>query len=142
MKVNTARFGEIPIEEANIIRFEPGLLAFEHLNRYILLDIDENPAFKCLQSIDDLTATFLLVDPFKIKKDYYIELSDEMVEQLEISAPEDVLVYTIVSVPKSGFKNATTNLIGPLIINWSRKKAKQIIIERESTMIKYPLINV
>lgn len=139
MKIKTPRFGQIAIQEASIINFEPGIMAFEHLNRFILLDIGENPNFKWLQSIDDLEVTFLLVDPFRIKNDYYIELSDEMVQKLDISIPQDVLVYTIVTVPESGLKNATTNLVGPLIINWTMKKAKQIIFENENSMIKYPL---
>lgn len=140
MNVKTARLGEIVIEEANIIRFDPGMLAFEHLTRYVLLDIAKNPDFKWLQSVDDPGVTFLLVDPFTIKKGYCVELNDDVVEKMDISAPEDVLVYTIVTVPKSGFKDATTNLVGPLIINWTKKKGKQIIFERDNNAIKYPLL--
>ena len=60
---------------------------------------------------------------------------------MEISIPEDVLVYTIVNVPKSGFQDATTNLVGPLIINWTKKQGRQIIFEKDNSSIKYPLLS-
>jgi len=141
MIIKTARFGELDVGEQDIVEFNPGLLGFETLTRYILMDIAEIPDFKWLQSIDEPNLAFLLVDPFTIKKSYCVELSDDVVNKLEIKEPEQVLVYTIVTVPKSGFKNATTNLVGPLIINWLRKKGKQIIFERDSNSIRYPLIS-
>ncbi|MDK2836210.1 MAG: FliW protein, partial [Thermosediminibacterales bacterium] len=49
------------------------------------------------------------------------------------------LVYTIVTVPQTGFRNATTNLIGPLVINIKKRKGRQIIVERDDLTIKYPL---
>jgi flagellar assembly factor FliW len=140
MIIKTSRFGEILVEEENVITFDSGLLAFEDLTRYVLFDINEDPNFKWLQSIDNPQVCFLLVDPFTIKEDYYVYLRDEQVEKLGILAPEDVIVYTTVTVPKSGFKDATTNMIGPLIINWRIKKAKQIICETDNNIIKYPLL--
>jgi flagellar assembly factor FliW len=140
MIIKTAKLGELVVEDQNIISFNPGLLGFENLSCFVLVDIVEIPNFKWLQSIDNTDLSFLLVDPFTIKKGYCVELSDDILEKLEISIPEDVLVYTIVNVPKSGFKDATTNLVGPLIINWTKKKGKQLIFERDNNTIKYPLL--
>jgi len=139
MIIKTGRLGELVVEAQNIINFNPGLLGFENLTSFVLVDIAKIPNFKWLQSIENTELAFLLVDPFTIKNDYYMELNDEIIEKLEISIPEDVLVYTTVTVPNSGFKDATTNLVGPLIINWTQKKGKQIISERENNVIKYPL---
>jgi len=140
MKIETLRFGELVIAEHDIIEFNHGLLGFEDLIRYVLMDIAKIPDFKWLQSVDNPDLAFLLVDPFTVKKGYSVELSDDVAAKLEIAAPEHVLVYTIVNVPKSGFKNATTNLVGPVIINWLKKKGKQIVFERDNNLVKYPLI--
>ncbi len=141
MIIKTARFGELVVAESDIVEFNPGLLGFEQLNRYILMDIAQSTDFKWLQSLDQPDLAFLLVDPFMIKPGYCVELNDEMAARLAIEEPEQVLVYTIVTVPASGFKHATTNLVGPLIINWLKKKGKQIIFERDNNSIRYPLIN-
>lgn len=140
MIITTARFGDLQIEANNIINLSPGLLAFEDLTRYILLDIAESPFFKWLQSLDNPELAFLLVDPFTVKKDYIVDINDELVEKLSISDAKDVLVYTMVNVPPSGFQAATTNLIGPLIINWPTRQGRQIIIDGENYTIKHPLV--
>lgn len=139
MKIKTARFGAIEVEENNILKFSPGLLAFESLTRYILLDIAESPFFKWLQSIDNPELAFLLIDPFTINRNYNVDINDEVADKLGLSTAQDVLVYTIVTVPRSGFKDATTNLMGPLIINWRKKQGKQIILDRQNYNLKYPL---
>jgi len=38
MLVETTRFGQIEVSEENIIRLEPGLLGFDNINRYCLLE--------------------------------------------------------------------------------------------------------
>lgn len=138
MIIETARFGKIEIDENKIVRFESGLLAFEDFTRFVLFDIAENSDFKWLQSVEDPRISFLLVDPFTIKPDYYVDLPDELAENLGVEAPEDVMIYTTVTVPKGGLQEATTNLVGPLVINWRNQKGKQIICENNA--IKYPLV--
>jgi flagellar assembly factor FliW len=139
MLVKTAHLGEIAVKEENIITFNSGLPAFEGFPRFALLDIAQNDNFKWMQCIDDPETAFLLVDPFTVKPDYSVSLNDDLVKSMEISNPEDALVYTIVNVPASGLKDATTNLIGPLIINWRQKNARQIILDAEVNVLKYPL---
>jgi len=138
MEIQTSRFGKIRVDENQIISFS-GLLAFEELKRFCLLDIKESIFFKWMQSVENPEVAFVLVDPFVVKKDYYIDLNDKLKKELDIQKQEDVLIYTTVTIPHTGFKDATTNLVGPIIINWSKKKGKQIILEREDIVIKYPL---
>ena len=139
MIIDTARFGQLDIDPQAIVNFKPGLLAFEALREYVLVDVPENPDFKWLQSTEEPDLAFLLVDPFVVKPEYRVELQVEMMEKLDICQPEDVLVYTIVSVPVGGFREATTNLIGPLVINWREKQGSQLVLEKDNLLVKYPL---
>ncbi len=139
MIIETTRFGSMEIDEQKIIKFGPGLLAFEDLSDYALIDIAENRDFKWLQSIKEPDLSFLLVDPFIANPDYRVELQAEMMEKLNIAQAEDVLIYTIVTVPAGGFKESTTNLVGPLVINWREKKGVQVVLEKDGLDVKYPL---
>lgn len=139
MKINTLHFGKIEIKEQDIINFEKGILAFDHLHKFIMIDVAENPAFKWLQSIEDEAISFLLVDPFLINPDYSVHLNDTIRTELEITKEEDVLIYTTVAVPENGFKDATTNLIGPIILNIAKHKGKQLVLENKELTVKYPL---
>ncbi|MEQ8236806.1 MAG: flagellar assembly protein FliW [Syntrophomonadaceae bacterium] len=139
MIIETTRFGSMEIDEQKIIKFRPGLLAFEDLSDYALIDIAENRDFKWLQSMKEPDLSFLLVDPFIANPDYRVELQAEMMEKLNIAQAEDVLIYTIVTVPAGGFKESTTNLVGPLVINWREKKGVQVVLEKDGLDVKYPL---
>ncbi len=139
MFINNERLKEIPVDENNILYFASGLFAFESLTRFVLLDIAAAPFFKWLQPVEKPEIKFLLLDPFIIKKDYYVELDGPLIDELGIEKPGDVLIYTTVTVPETGLKAATTNLVGPIIINWRKRKGKQIIIEKEDAAVKHPL---
>ncbi|MGI6452752.1 MAG: flagellar assembly protein FliW [Syntrophomonadaceae bacterium] len=127
--------------EPSTISFSPGLIAFEKLRYYALSENTYYPYFKWLQSLEKPEVSFLLVDPFFIKSDYSIELNEQIMEELQIERPQDVMIYTIVTVPQTGLKDATTNLVGPLVINWPKKIGRQVIVERGDLAIKYPLLN-
>lgn len=142
MLINSEKPKRTPSIEKNILHFTSGLFAFENLTEFWFLDIAENPVVKWLQPVEKPQITFLLIDPFLVKADYQVRLDKTLIKELEIERPEDVLVYTTVTIPKTGFQDATTNLVGPIIINWPKKKAQQIIIERTDIEVKYPLTNM
>ena len=138
MKIKT-KLGELQVNRGDILEFKQGIIAFDRLKKFFLLNVTENPLFKWLQSLEEPDVAFLLVDPFLLKKDYALELDDFLQSELEIEKKEEVVVYTIVTVPGEGFKSATTNLVGPIIINLKKKKGKQVILEQDGLSIKYPL---
>ena len=124
---------------AKIIYFTSGLFSFADLTRFELADIPQTPFFKWLQSLERPEVKFLLLDPFVIKDDYQVELDDVLIAELEIAQPDDVIIYTTVTVPSAGLQEATTNLVGPIVINWKRGKGKQVIIAGADENVKYPI---
>ena len=122
-----------------IITFPTGILAFEENKQFIAIPVEGNPIFKCLQSVDEPNLSFLLIDPFVIKPDFYVDIEESVREELDIKKQEDVLVYTIVAIPEEGHKKATTNLLAPIVINVENKKAKQIVLDGTLRDIKYHL---
>ena len=50
-KINTARFGELNIQEDKICHFADGLPAFEGELRFIILPCDDDCPYSSLQSV-------------------------------------------------------------------------------------------
>lgn len=137
MKISTLNLGEITIDKANIINFENGPLAFEEYKEFAIIDVEEESfPFKFLQAVEKESVGFIIVDPFSFKKDYNFNLEDEVLEELEIEEVSDVLVFTILVIPKE-VENITANLMAPIIINHRTKKGKQIILENTDYSTKY-----
>ncbi|MEW6624316.1 MAG: flagellar assembly protein FliW [Bacillota bacterium] len=139
MIIKTTKFGDIEAHEKSIIHFPEGILAFENSKRFILIPVNNNPFFKWMQAVDEPDLVFLLVDPFVIKEFYCLELDESLKYYLGIEKQEDTLVLAIVTVPRGGFKQATANLLAPIVINLALMKAKQVVLEGSHDDIKYPL---
>lgn len=115
------------INEGDIITFPKGILGFEELKQYILLNLDTESPFGYLQSIEDPDLTFVVVDPVAIWPDYQVEVPSQEIAELEIESPDDVAVLSIVTIPADP-KQMTANLQGPVLVNIKNRKGKQVVL--------------
>jgi flagellar assembly factor FliW len=123
----TLHFGEIDIQEDQIIQFPSGMPGFEDYTRFVLLHLDDEVPFSYLQSVEDGNISFIIVNPFHFYSDYEFELSQFIKEELEIQSEADVMIWGIISVhPRSN--ELTINLLAPIVVNSTLRKAKQIIL--------------
>lgn len=133
MRIDTKFFGSVDIEEKNVIDFADGIPGFENLNKFVILDIDDNPNLKCLQSIENSNICLLIMIPWEFFKDYQIELTDKEIEELEIQKETDAAIYNVVTVRNDKF---TANLLAPIIVNVIKNKGKQIILQNKEYEIR------
>lgn len=134
MKINTTRFGEMEIEEEKIIDFPLGIPGFAELNKFVL--IDYKGPIKWLHSVDDPDVAFIVTDPFVIFSDYVFKLGDEEERFLELKGPEDLVVLVILAVSDD---TLTANLKAPIILNASRLRAAQFMLDDERYQFRVPL---
>lgn len=139
MQIQTKYFDQIEINHKNILTFPKGIPAFENLKEFILIDLPDNSAFTCLQSIEEQEIAFLMVNPWDFFPDYDIKISDEELKDIGIQKKEQVKVYNIATIPKEA-KNITINLIGPIIINQENNQAEQIILNTPIYHTKHPIL--
>jgi len=135
MKLNTKRFGEIEVDENNILTFPNGILGFPDIRKYILIREEGNDVFLWLQGIEEDIA-FIITNPLFFKPDYKIKIPQEEVKELEVRDVNDIQIYAIVTVP-SDPKFTSINLQGPILINPHKNLGKQIVLADESYPVKY-----
>ncbi|MFD3157524.1 flagellar assembly protein FliW [Haloimpatiens sp. FM7330] len=136
--INTKYHGVRQYEDSDVITFQKGIPGFPELKKFIIFPVEENEVFKIMQSIEDKDIGLTLISPFLVKKDYEFKLEDNTIKNLEVQKPEDVLVFTTVTI-SSKVEDITTNLIAPIIINIKGKIGEQIILNSEKYSVKYPL---
>ena len=141
MIIETTHFGEIEIIEENILDFEEGILGFEDIHKFgIINSEDPESPFSWIQAIEKPELAFALVDPFAIKKDYDFELRDENASVLEIEDPADIAVFAIVVIPEDT-KKISMNLKAPIIVNTNNKKAAQIILNSDKYTVRHFILD-
>ena len=92
-----------------------------------------------MQSIKSPDLAFFITSPYIFFPDYEFEISDDVVAELELESPDDVLTYVIITVPGGSVRDMTANLLAPIIINARTMKAKQNVIENSEYNTKHRL---
>ncbi len=140
IQMQTKSFGIIEVDTEDIISFPEGILAFEHLDSYIMLDTRKGQSFKWLQSMAEPNIAFLIVNPYDLIPDYNPILSNEALSIVQTSKHVELLAYCIVTIPATKPNDLTVNLQGPIMINPKEKLAAQFIGESDSYSIREPLM--
>ncbi len=132
----TTRFGRLQVEDDRVIHFPHGLVGLTHLKRYVLLDYKDTE-LKWLQSVDDPSIAFIVIEPFLLDKHYEITLPAQVIDALEITDEQDVAILIILRVDG---ERLVANFQGPLVINTKKMKGFQLIVESAS-IVSYNNIN-
>jgi flagellar assembly factor FliW len=109
----------------SVIRFPLGLLGFEAVKDYVLLAKPGDEPFLWLQVLNDPALAFLVLSPFSFVPTYEPDIAADDVAFLGLNAPEDALLFNIVTV--RGAQQATLNLKGPIVLNRHTLVGKQVI---------------
>jgi flagellar assembly factor FliW len=138
VNIITARFGEINVDESEILDMRAGIIGFEHLKKFVLhIQDGENP-FWWLQSLDEGAIAFVVINPFVVKADYEPVIDDNDTKLLEIESAGDVVLLTIVTIRQNPFL-VSVNLRAPIVVNARKKIAKQVILENMAYPVRYNL---
>lgn len=138
MKIQTAHFGEVEIDENNILIFEKGLPGLEHDISYALLSNEDSRPVCWLQSLGHKEISLPVMDPFAICRDYSFDISTDDVNELGIEQVKDVYVLSILVIPQN-VNAMTINLSAPIIINVKNKKGRQIILDDRKYRVRVPV---
>lgn len=140
--VQTTRFGTIEVDEEAIITFTQGLLGFEQYRRYVVLCLDEKSPFRWLQSLEEPSLAFVVIEPRHFMPDYAPTISDADAQALHLDADTPVLTFVIVTIPPGQPEQMTVNLLGPIVINAATRVAKQVIVEDEGYTTKHSILEL
>lgn len=138
MEVQTKTMGTVTVDDACVLHFPKGLFGFEEFRSYALIEAEYEP-FWWLQSTDEQSLAFLLVDPFLIADDYELDIDDKMLGDIGIASPADVYVWAVVTVPSDGGP-VTANLQGPLVVNRKTQQALQVVLADSKWTTKHNII--
>lgn len=139
MKLETRQFGPLEVEPASILNFPSGLLGFEELKRFVLLERPEIAPLEWLQSVENPQIVFTVIDPTVVFENYLPDLSPEDYEALGISDGEPMKVRVLVTVPKDP-ADMTANLLGPLVISTAQGKGRQVVLVNSEYPVRQRLL--
>jgi flagellar assembly factor FliW len=130
--LETKYFGRLSYEADAEFEFPRGIPGFENWRKFMMVTLPESAPLMFLQSLEDPALCFITLPIFAVDPDYRLAVSAEDLEQLDLP-PErqprigkEVLCLAVVSVQESG---PTFNLLAPIVVNISNRKAVQAIAQ-------------
>ena len=131
MKIETRDFGIIEMKDNNIITFKQPIYGFEEYTQYVLVtDSNMGNGICWLQSIEQKSVCFILMNPLQVKKDYAPVVMQDVLITLQ-ATPKDDLDCWVIAVIGETFRQSTVNMKSPIIINHKRNLAMQVILDQD-----------
>jgi flagellar assembly factor FliW len=138
VKVNTTRFGELQVNKDDVISFSEGLLGFENLKSFFVVDPGDSTLILWLQSTEDEKIAFPIIEPKIFKPDYVAKLLPADMNSVELENLAQAKIYSILTIP-SDITNMSANLKAPIVINNEKKVAKQIVLQDSKLSVRYEM---
>ena len=138
MKINSAKLGEIEYSEDDVITLSSPLLGFPDLQDFLIISDDNSYPFLWFQSVEDADICFILIETNTFFFFFNPDIPKRELKVIAISDKKEMKLFSIVVVPTDP-KLSTANLRAPLVVNFEKKLAKQIILDDDAYKIKMPL---
>lgn len=129
--------GVIDVGEDQVYAMEPALGGFEELRRYVRIPDGDSP-LEWLQSLDDSSVVFAMMEPFLVRPDYAFELSDDDAAALGMESSEDAMVRCLVTLREAP-EEITVNLLAPIVLSRRTHVGRQIILQDPGMPLRQPL---
>jgi flagellar assembly factor FliW len=137
-RVDTA-FGTFDVAADQIVTFPAGLPGFEECRRFVVLSSRELDPFKCLQSVEGPSASFLAVDPRRAFPEYRCVLSD--VDRARLGDPEETALVWLAVVTVLD-DQTIVNLRAPVVVNPARMLGYQLMPSNSLYPLRFELTHL
>lgn len=138
MVIKTSRFGEVQLNPEDVLTFKEGLLGFQDLRQFVLLDDPNDDIFCWLQSCELPSIAFPVLEPELFGHKYNVNFNRTDLESLKIQAGQVPAFLSIITIPNDPTQ-MTANIKAPIVINLEQKIARQCVLQDNNLAIKEPI---
>ena len=131
--IHSPKLGEVKYKEDDLITLTTPLLGFAELSDYLIISNSDYFPFLWLQSVEDPSVCFILIEPNPFFEGYAPNINKRELKVL--GNITELKIFCIVVIPEDP-QMATANLRAPLVVNFERKIAKQIVLDDDKYNIR------
>lgn len=139
--LHVVRFGAaetLTVEDGQDISFAHGLVGMPHLRRFALLEDERIVPCRWLQSLDDPSVAFLVVDPLVLDASYRLELGEDDLTSLSLAAGEEADAWALITVRPEP-EQTTANLLAPVVVNPRARLGAQLVMHESGYSLRHAL---
>jgi flagellar assembly factor FliW len=125
---------DLPVIE--LVHAMPG---FPDVRHFALVELDDGGLLSALHAVEHPDLRFLVVPPHAFFPDYAPVVDDATVADLGIASADEVQVLVILTAGDS-LADTTANLLAPVLINTTNRRACQVILDDTAHSVSTPLV--
>jgi flagellar assembly factor FliW len=141
MTVQTSRFGQLEIQDTDVLFFPEGLLGFSELRYFVLLEDPQDEIFVWLQSTETPNIAFPVLEPEFFIPNYKLTLAKNDLEAMGLKTQEKLRSFSIITIPEDA-KLMTANLKAPIVIHITSRVSRQCVLQDNSLQIREPIFSM
>jgi flagellar assembly factor FliW len=142
MQTHTVQFEASAGSTGIMLHFPAGLLGFPDVSDYVLLDLEPDMPFKCLQAAHGADLSFIVVDPCMLMPDYQVAVDEQDLHDLDVHDQTALRFLAILTIPVDAPGQTTANLQGPILVNTENHHAKQLVLVQSPYHTRHPLLSL
>ncbi len=142
MTFYTTRFGTLECSEDDLFVIPEGFLGFPQYTRFVVINHKPGSPFRWIQSVEEASLAFLVLDPQEVSGDYQPEINDLDARALGLDEHTPRQLYAVVSIPRGNPQAMTVNLAGPIVINAQKQIGRQVVIDDERWGTKHAVVSI
>jgi len=132
VKIQTTRFGQITLNDEQVIDMPHGMLGFSEHRRYVIIQNKKDSPFFWYQSLDDPDLAFVITRPYLFMPDYNPQIKEGVAHMLwhmdDTQFFTSLEIYVVVNIPRGAPGKMTGNFMGPLVVNPLCQQAVQVVL--------------
>lgn len=140
MQIQTSRFGTIELTSEDLITFPEGILGFNDLRGFVLLDDPNDEIFAWLQSCERPNIAFPVLEPELFVENYEVSLTRHDLEILKLKENKGTRAFLIITIPQDPTQ-MTANMKAPIVINVAQRIARQCVLQDNHLAIREPIFS-
>lgn len=118
--------GQAPVDAR--LELDGGLPGFPDISALVVQPVDGFGMFVWMTGANEDEVSFLAVNPFVYFPDYEVLVSDDDETRLRVQTGDDLIVFCFVTLDRDR-REASANLLAPIVANVTRSVAMQVILE-------------
>jgi flagellar assembly factor FliW len=118
--------GSFDYEEKHIISFPEGIIGFEDMRNYIIINDEDSEPIQWLVSLDDHDLMFPVLDPSLVRREY-----------TGLLPPGPDRTVLLIASLKESPEDSTVNLRSPIVIDAETRTGRQVVLADESLPMRY-----
>jgi|SRR4051794_35204330 len=139
MLLESTRFGEIEVDDHDVLDLPDGLIGLPGTGYTLIATSDESP-FRWLQSTENPELALPVSSPWSFFSDYEVRVPDEDVASLGLEDASGAEILCVVRAAEA-LEDFTINLAAPIVVHRDRRVARQVINEIVGYDVRQPLLS-